>query len=150
MTADESLLWRVRAYIYRHFAENSHPPSAEETARHLKLEVRATEDIYWDLNERHAIFLDPETGSIRMANPFSAVQTNFRVICSGRTYYANCAWDMLGIPAALHSDATIQAICSETNEMVKLHVRHGQVSASDLRIHFPIPFSKWYEDLAYT
>jgi hypothetical protein len=33
-----------------------------------------------------------------MLNPFSAVETPHRVEAGGRSWFANCAWDALGIP----------------------------------------------------
>jgi hypothetical protein len=104
------------------------------------------------LHERHAFFLEPETLTIRMANPFSGIPTDFKVHVNGKTYYANCAWDMLGIPAALasRSDAVIEAVCTESNDAVQLEIRDGQVSASSLLVHFPLPFARWYDDLVLT
>jgi hypothetical protein len=115
-----------------------------------------------------------------MANPFSGVPTDFKVHADGKTYYANCAWDMLGIPAALHTDAVIEAVCTESNETVRLEVKDGQITTNHvtlsrdsgegslprqtetlrsqrtlpqsdmLLIHFPLPFSHWYDDLVFT
>ena len=42
-------------------------------------------------------------------SPFSAIPTQVRARANDRWYWANCAWDMLGVPAALHSDAEIEA-----------------------------------------
>lgn len=148
--AHESLLWQVRAFVYKHFADTTRPPAIGETARHVQIDPEEAGALYQELHKRHALFLEPDTLSIRMANPFSGVQTDFRVRSNGRTYYANCAWDMLGIPAALHSDAVIEAICTESDDVIKLEVRNGQVSASDLRIHFPVPFVHWHDDLVFT
>jgi hypothetical protein len=36
-----------------------------------------------------------------MANPFSAVPTPFLVRSGDRSWYGNCIWDALGIPAML-------------------------------------------------
>jgi hypothetical protein len=85
-----------------------------------------------------------------MAWPFSAVPTDFKVHANGKTYYANCAWDMLGIPVVLQSDATTDAICTESNDAVQLEIKNGQVTNRDLLIHFPISFSHWYDDLVFT
>jgi hypothetical protein len=76
---------------------------------------------------------------------------------------------MLGIPAALGGDAVIEAVCAESNDPVHLEIRNGRISAhgdtpnapaavlgggyetlSELRIHFPLPFARWYEDLIHT
>ena len=85
-----------------------------------------------------------------MANPFSGVSTDFKVHANGKTYYANCAWDMFGIPAALHTDAVIEAICTGSNDTVKLEINNGRIINYDLLIHFPLPFARWYDDLVFT
>ena len=67
-----------------------------------------------------------------MANPFSGIPTDFKVHANGKTYYANCAWDMLGIPAALQTDAVIEAVCTESNESVRLEIQDGNVAQASL------------------
>jgi hypothetical protein len=150
MPTDDTLLWQTRAFIYRHFADTTRPPSLQETAHNFDIDVEHAELLYKDLHERHALFLEPNTVTIRMANPFSGIPTDYKVNANGKTYYANCAWDMLGIPAALHSDAVIDAKCAESNEPIQLEVRDGQVLASDAKVHFPLPFARWYDDLVFT
>jgi hypothetical protein len=85
-----------------------------------------------------------------MANPFSGIPTDFKVHANGKTYFASCAWDMLGIPATLHTDAVIGAVCTESNELVRLEIENGQITNYDLLIHFPLPFARWYDDLTFT
>ena len=161
MTLDESLLWQIRHFVYTHFADTIHAPSVEETAAHFNISTEETSEYYKELHNRHAFFLDPETLTVRMANPFSGIPTDFKVHVNGRTYYANCAWDMLGIPAALHSDAVIEAVCTESDDTVRLEIKNGNIAqaavlgggdaaSSTLLVHFPLPFSRWYDDLTYT
>jgi hypothetical protein len=150
MHTNDSLLWQVRAFVYNHFADTTLPPSVEDTARHFNIEIQELSALYRELHNRHAFFLEPETLTIRMANPFSGIPTEYRVQANGKTYYANCAWDMLGIPATLHSDAISEAICTESNDWIQLEVRDGQILANDLLVHFPLPFSRWYDDLLFT
>lgn len=150
MDNNDSLLWQVRHFVYNHFADTTQPPSVEEIATHFKISVEEATELYNELNNRHAFFLEPETLTIRMAWPFSAVKTNFKVHANGKTYYANCAWDMLGIPVLLQSDAVIEAVCTESNDSVQIEIRNGQVTNSDLLIHFPLSFSRWYDDLVFT
>lgn len=146
----EDKLWEVRAFVYRHFAETTHAPSVDETAVAFDLTLEGAASAYRALNERHAFFLEPGTQEIRMANPFSNVETTFRVRASGKTYFANCAWDSLGIPAALHGDAVVEAVCAQSGEQVRLQVWDGQVSVSDVLVHFLVPFGHWYDDLVFT
>jgi hypothetical protein len=147
---NDSLLWQIRHFVYQHFADTTHPPSVDETAAHFSISTKEASEYYKELNSRHALFLDLETLTVRMANPFSGIPTDFKVHADGKTYYANCAWDMLGIPAALHTDAVIEAICTESNKSVQLEIRDGQITNYDLLIHFPLPFSHWYDDLTFT
>lgn len=125
---DDNVLWQIRHFIYAHFAETTNPPSVDETASHFSISIKEASELYQELNNRHAFFLEPETLSIRMANPFSGIPTDFKVHANGKTYYANCAWDMLGIPAALHCDAVIDAMCTESNEIVQIEVKDGQIT----------------------
>ncbi|HEX9839566.1 MAG TPA: organomercurial lyase [Anaerolineales bacterium] len=164
--SNNALLWQIRAFVYNHFADTIRPPSVEEAAQHLNIEIELAGTLYKELHNRHALFLEPETLNIRMANPFSGIPTDFKVHADGKSYYANCAWDMLGIPVALalRNDAVIEAICTESDDRVQLAVRDGQIQAqaavpggdiksiltSDLKIHFPLPFARWYDDLLFT
>ncbi len=154
-------IWDVRAFVYQHLADTTQAPSVDKTARHLNISNKEAGKIYTELNNRHAFFLEPGTLTIRMANPFSAIPTDFKVHANGKTYFANCAWDMLGIPAALHCDATIDAVFTESNESVQLEIRGGQIAlggvlaagdggSSEMLVHFPLPFSRWYDDLVFT
>ncbi|MCQ3937923.1 MAG: hypothetical protein DPW18_12855 [Chloroflexi bacterium] len=158
---DESLVWQVRHFVYSHFAEAAHPPSVDEIVAHLGISTDQASELYKELHNRHALFLDVEKAAIRMAWPFSGIPTDFKVHAGGKTYFANCAWDMLGIPAALHADAVIEAVCTESNELVRLEIKNGNIApaavpggggaaSSSLLVHFPLPFSHWYDDLVFT
>ena len=155
MIVNTTLLWQIRHFVYQHFAETTHPPGVDESALHFNISTEEAGEYYKELNNRHAFFLEPDTVSIRMAWPFSAVSTDFKVHANGRTYYANCAWDMLGIPVVLRSDAITEAVCTESNETVQLEIKDGQITNDQstnyqLLIHFPIPFTRWYDDLVFT
>lgn len=147
---NENKLWEIRAFIYRYFAETTRPPKVEETAAHFALSHEETASGYKALHERHALFLNPGTHEILMANPFSGVETPFNVHANGKTYFANCAWDSLGIPAALHADAEIEAACAQSGESIHLRVAGAQVQGTDALVHFLIPFREWYTDLTAT
>ncbi|HUF00152.1 MAG TPA: organomercurial lyase [Anaerolineales bacterium] len=147
---DEDKLWEIRAFIYQHFAETTHPPRVEEVASHFALTHEAVVSTYQELHQRHALFLKPDTYEILMANPFSGVETPFKVHTNGRSYSANCAWDTFGIPAALHVDAEIEATCAQSAEPIRLSVTNQQVQHEEVLVHFLIPFRQWYNDLAFT
>jgi DNA-binding transcriptional MocR family regulator len=147
---DEDLLWEIRAAIYRHFAETTRPSSIEETAAQFALTHKEAASAYEELHQRHAIFLKPGTHNILMANPFSGIETQFMVRANNQTYFANCAWDSFGIPAALHADAQIEAACAQSGEAIYLAVKNQQVHDAEARVHFLVPFKHWYNDLPFT
>ena len=75
--------------------------------------------------------------------------TAFRVEAGDRAYWANCAWDALGIPAALHADARIEAplgTASRSGSRIEAEL----VQSRDGVVHFPLPFRRWYDDLIET
>ena len=150
MTPENLLLWQVRSFVYNHFADTTHPPNVDETAAHFNITIEEAGEYYKELHNRHAFFLEPETLMVRMAWPFSAIPTDFKVHANGKTYYANCAWDMLGMPALLKCDAVIETKCTESNEPVQLEVKDGKITNTELLIHFPLAFSRWYDDLTFT
>lgn len=147
---DEDTLWDIRTFVYRYFEETARPPQLGETASSFGLTPEQAAEAYEGLHQRHAFYLQPGTHDILMANPFSAVETPFRVYAKDKTYFANCAWDSLGIPAALHADAEIEAVCAQSGEPIRLSIRGGQASDADALVHFLIPFRDWYNDLVFT
>src|SRR5690349_4089767 len=105
----ESLIWEIRAFVYRHFAETTHPPHVDDAAARFGLTHEEAVSAYEELHQHHAFFLKPGTYQVLMANPFSGAETPFKVHANDKTYFANCAWDSLGIPAALRVEAEIEA-----------------------------------------
>ena len=142
--------WTVRNAVYAAILERSVPPSVDETAVALHVSADDVRAAYERLNDRHALFLTPGSHDLRMAHPFSGVPTAFRVESGDRSYWANCAWDALGIPAALHADARIEAPIGNDSESIRFAIEAGRVKDWDGVVHFPLPFGRWYDDLIAT
>jgi hypothetical protein len=102
------------------------------------------------LHDAHALVLDAETREIRMANPFSAVPTPFRVEAGGRRWFGNCAWDAFGICAALHCDGRIETACADCGDELVVEVRDGRPSDESLLFHCLVPASGWWDDIVFT
>jgi len=149
-TDSDEFDWWLRQQVYEFFVEQTRPPAVDELAQQLGLTVEEVRAAYKRLHERHAFYLEPGTYDIRIANPLSAVPTQFKVWVGDKTYWANCAWDMLGIPAMLKQDAVIEASCADCGESLQLEVKGGQVVGAEAVAHFPLPFDHWYDDLVFT
>jgi len=142
--------WQIQLFIYNFFVENERPPTYQEAAAAFGLGDEDGRETYQRLNDFHTIFLDPGTSNIRIANPLSAIPTNYLVKINGKRLWANCAWDSLGIPAMLGADATIEATLPLSGERVTYAVRDGALIADGGLVHFPLPFTQWYDDVIYT
>ena len=94
----------VRRHVYSSFARDGRPPTSAETATALGVDQADVDSSYRRLHDAHALVLHPGTTEVWMANPFSAIETPHVVESGGRSWYGNCAWDGLAIPAALHAD----------------------------------------------
>jgi len=147
---NEDLIWKVRFFILQYFVSTTRPPEVEETAAHFQTSLKSAKTAYQELHRRDAIYLEAGTDTIRMAFPFSAVPTPHRVQAQGKSYWANCAWDALAIPAAMHCEADINTSCAENQKPIFLMVRDGRIVHQGECVHFLLPFQRWYNDLAYT
>jgi hypothetical protein len=141
---------KVRYEVYRFFADNCKAPSYQEVAVLLNAAQEDVRDSFHKLHERHMVFLEPGTDTIRIANPFSAIATKFRVRAGHKVWWANCAWDSLGIAAALNVDVRIEATYPDAQGTVELQVNNGAVDGRNHVVHFPLPCSRWYDDLVFT
>ena len=142
---------RIRNHLYASFVRDGKAASASEAAAELQLPAAAVAGSYRRLHDAHALVLRPDGAGIRMLNPFSAVETAYRVEAVGRSWFANCAWDALGIPGALHDDGRIEAACPDCGEQLELEVRDGElVRGRELLVHFVVPARRWWDDIVFT
>jgi hypothetical protein len=142
---------RIRNHAYGSFVREGRAQTPAESAAALGIGQDEAEAAYRRLHDAHALVLQPGTAEIRMLNPFSAVETSYRVQAGGRSWFANCAWDALGILGALHTDGQVEAECPDCGESLELQVRYGElVSGEDLLVHFVVPARRWWDDIAFT
>ena len=142
---------QVRLYAYQHFVEKGRAPTSAEVTAALAVSSSQTYDAFERLAEKHVLVLDPKSHEIWMAMPFSAVPTAYRVTVGNSSWWANCAWDSLGIPAMLHEDATIHSRLPVSGQELALGVVAGRPEADPSGcVHFAVPAARWWEDIGYT
>ena len=141
----------VKLNIYETIARTTQPPTSTEVAKALTAPLQEVEAAFDQLHKKRLLVPEPgDPSRIRMAPPFSGVETAFRVNVQGKVYYANCVWDALGIAAALHEDAVIEASDGQTGEPMTLTVKDGKPIPQSCAIHFAVPAARWWEDIIYT
>lgn len=141
----------LRRLTYRLFVDRGRAPTAGEVAAEAGSTTADVEAGWRRLHDAHALVLNPATAELRMANPFSAVPTAYRVQAGGRWWYANCAWDAFGVCAALRVDGRIETSCPDCGEPLALAIEDGAlVEPVDSVIQFALPAARWWEDIGAT
>ncbi len=139
----------VRRYVYDHTMREGSPPTAAEAASALSTTSDAVGASFQRLADGHILVLQQGTGEILMANPFSAVPTPFLVRGEGGSWYGNCIWDAMGIPAMLKQDVTIDASCGCCGTAMQLRVFDGSLEEAPGIAHFAIPAAHWWDDIVF-
>lgn len=141
----------VKLNIYETIAQTTQAPTTLQVAQALNAPLAEVEAAFDSLHTKRLLVPEPgDPSRIRMAPPFSGIETTFRVKVQGKVYYANCAWDALGIPAALHQDALINASDGYDGTPITLEIKDGQPVPQSCVIHFAVPAARWWDDIIYT
>ena len=141
---------QVKLAIYNHFAVTGIAPSPGDIATSMDTRVENVLESYQRLRAQRLLVLEADGASIRMAPPFSGVPTQHIVETDGIRYFANCAWDALGIPAALQKAATVRSRCAQSGEPLQLDVGLQGPEPSDWLFHCLVPAPKWWDDIVFT
>lgn len=141
---------RVRNATYRLFVALGRAPRANDVAADTGLTFEEVSTSWQRLHDAHALVMNRSTNEIRMANPFSAIASAYRVEAGGRWWYANCAWDAFGICAALHVDGRIEASCPDCGEPITVNVTNHLPDDPSLLFHCLVPARRWWDDIVYS
>jgi hypothetical protein len=140
----------VKLAVYRHFAETGRRPEPDEVARRAGIDEAAVLASYRSLRAQRLLLLEEDDSSIRMAPPFSGVPTQHRVEIEGVEYFANCAWDALGVPAALRKPGRVRSRCEGSGEPLELAVGLDGPGPSAWLFHCLVPAARWWDDVVFT
>ena len=140
----------LRNITYRLFVEVGRAPTAREVGLRTGISLAHVQEGWRRLDAAHALVLEPVSAEIRMANPFSAVPTPYRVQADGRWWFANCAWDAFGICGALHANGRIETSCPDCGEVITLDVNHERADDESLVFHCLLPARSWWDDIIFT
>jgi len=140
----------LRNATYRLFVELGRAPTLEEVGASVGAPASEVEEGWRRLHEAHALVLDLPHAAIRMANPFSAVPTAFRVHAADRDWFANCAWDAFGICVVLGADGRIETSCPDCGEAIDVQVRANRPDDESLVFHCLVPAAQWWDDIVFT
>ncbi len=140
---------RVRQFVYRHIIRREKSPTVAEMAKGLSRSTKLIRGSLSRLSESHA-FMMQENGELWRAAPFSCIPTAFPVKVGKHSWFGNCIWDALGIPAMLGEDARIEGSCGCCNYQMPVEVKGGRLVAGKGLIHIAVPAREWYKDVVFT
>ena len=140
----------VRLALYREFVRTASAPTAEALAGQMQCSADEVRRALERLAKGKAIVLQPESREILMANPLCSVPTPFQVRTLGRSFFASCIWDGLGIMAMLKSDSVLDTSCACCGEAMTIERRGGQIVMASGAIHFAIPAKRWWENIVFS
>jgi alkylmercury lyase-like protein len=140
----------LRNVTYGLFVELGRAPTAVEVATRTSVSLDEAKAGWRRLHDSHALVLNTVTDELLMANPFSAVPTAYRVNAAGRWWYANCAWDALGICAALQTDGRVETACPDCGDRIAVEITDRSPDDTSLIFHCLVPALHWWDDIVFT
>jgi hypothetical protein len=140
----------LRGYIYRLTSERGVPPSIGELATTTSASEDDIRAALARLQQARMLVLQPISGEVLMAPPFSAVPTSFLVESPRHTAYANCVWDAIGVPITIQEPAHIITACGCCGEAMMIFAEPDGPPDSEGLIHFAVPAARWWDDLVFT
>ena len=148
---DAELVNEVRLQVLRTTIDTTAVPSALETAAILGISGEQGVEAYRQLAEGHVYVLKPaDPTRLRMANPFSALPTAFRVEARGKSYYGNCVWDALGVVSLMGGNGQVKTACPDCGEALTLVTSGHDLVQKEGIVHFSVPAAHWWDDIVYT
>jgi len=140
----------VRLFVYEQ-ARKGLIPSPAEVSRHFDVAPIEVADSFRRLAEVEALVLLPDSPYIWMAEPFSAVPTDYPVYRGeGGRWYGNCIWDALAISALVGGDCRIDATCPQSAATLTIRTREEHLVNAAGIVHFAVPSRRWWESIGFT
>src|SRR5688500_5820341 len=147
MTPDPRTL---RIQIYERIITRGKAPTSGEMANEFGVSPEEIRRALGELKIGKTLLVHPRTGEIWMAGPFSSVETPYRVVGSRAQWFANCAWDMLGVAMIADESVRIESRCTDCGAPMSVRADPRKAPAEDGVVHFLVPARRWYDDIGFT
>jgi len=112
----------VRIAIARSIKARGRIPTIAAVASDLGKDVASVDASFARMIEGHVFVPRKDSHEIYAYDPFCVGPTDFFVSSAGRVWFGICAWDALGIPAALGEAGIIETHCADCNESLVVEV----------------------------
>jgi len=141
----------LRTFIYDCLIADGDMPSSADIAAHFSVSRADALLALREMKIGKTVLPHPTTGEIWMAGPFAATPTQYVVRAGERRWFANCAWDMLGVATIVAEPVDIETRCTDCGDPIALHLApRDETVGADLLVHFLLPARRWYDDIGFT
>jgi Alkylmercury lyase len=141
---------QLHAFILRTILDSGRAPTVAAIAAAWDLSDGEARAGLRDLERRHGVVLHPKLDEVWVIHPFSAAPTLFSVHSGHRVWWANCAWCSLGAAVLIGDDCRITSTLGGHGERVDLEIQQGEIEATDLLVHFPVPMERVWDNVVYS
>ena len=142
----------MRVTIAECIRERGAVPSLSEVAARVAAPEPDVAVSFGRLAAARTMILRPGSTEILSFNPFAAGETDFRVRAGGRDWSALCAWDALGVAAALDADGVVLGHCADVCGVpLEVRLAGDAIGALDgVVMQFALPAREWWKDIVFT
>ena len=140
----------LRVFVYDEVLARGKPPSLSSIASHFAVSPSDAGGALANLKIGKTILVDPTSGEIWMAGPFAAMESPYRVVGDRQSWWANCAWDMIGVAMIANEPVNIESRCTECGEPMTIRCDPTAPPTSEAVVHFLVPARRWYDDIGFT
>ena len=142
----------VRIAIARAIRTRGKVPTIAAIASDMKKDMATVDASFARMIERHVFIPRMDSNEIYTYNPFCADRTDFFVTAAGRVWFGICAWDALGIPAALGEAGVVETHCADCNEslLIEVDADGGTELQTWTVMQVGVPARDFWKDIYFT
>ncbi len=142
----------VRIAIARSIKTRGTVPTIAAVAAELGKDIETVDASFARMIEGHAFIARKDSHEIFTYNPFCAEPTDFFVTAAGRVWFGICAWDALGIPAALGEAGVVETHCPDCDEslVVEVDADGGTELQTWTVMQVGVPARDFWKDIYFT
>jgi alkylmercury lyase-like protein len=142
----------VRVAIARSIKRQGKIPTIAAVASDIGREVATVDASFARMIDGHVFIPRKGSHEIWAYDPFCVGPTDFFVTAAGRVWFGICAWDALGIPAALGEPGVLETHCADCNESLVVEVDAN--GATDIQtwtvMQVGVPARDFWKDIYFT
>lgn len=142
----------VRIAIARSIKTRGKVPTIAAVAAELGKDIETVDASFARMIEGHVFIARKDSHEIFTYNPFCADPTDFFVTVAGRVWFGICAWDALGIPAALGEAGVVETHCPDCDEslVVEVDADGGTELQTWTVMQVGVPARDFWKDIYFT